>query len=221
MKTIRIGLVLTGVVLLLASAASASNMAFALRLQLGGAAQELRFVALPYQYAPTTAEGLCADLGGTAAVAEVVRWDEATSQLVAHPCGTGTEDFPLAEGMAYGVRSAVGAAIDGLLVGTHDPAFAFSIAATAGSSLSFVSLPYHAAIADRGGTAGVADAEDLCLAIGSGTVFAIVRWDQGAGAYAAHVCGSVFDEGFPLTVGEGYGLANAEGQAISWTPEHY
>ena len=201
MKTIRIGLVLTGVVLLLASAASASNMAFALRLQLGGAAQELRFVALPYQYAPTTAEGLCADLGGTAAVAEVVRWDEATSQLVAHPCGTGTEDFPLAEGMAYGVRSAVGAAIDGLLVGTHDPAFAFSIAATAGSSLSFVSLPYHAAIAARGGTAGVVD--------------------QGAGAYAAHVCGSVFDEGFPLTVGEGYGLANAEGQAISWTPEHY
>ena len=57
MKTTRIGLVVGGVTLLLASAASASNMAFALRLQLGAPGrQELRFVALPYQYVPATAE---------------------------------------------------------------------------------------------------------------------------------------------------------------------
>ena len=33
---------------LYAVSASASNMAFALRLQVGGSGQELRFVALPY-----------------------------------------------------------------------------------------------------------------------------------------------------------------------------
>ena len=212
MRAIRVAVVVTTVALLAAVTASASNMAFALRLQVGGGAQELRFVALPYQYTPDTAEDLCADLGGTtSAVAEVLRWDEPTSRFVAHPCGTGTEDFDLEEGTAYGVRNAVGEAIDALIVGRHD----------AGSSLSWVSAPYHAAIPDRAGTPGVVDAEDLCRAIGEDTVFAVVRWDETESAYTAHVCGSVFDEGFELTVGEGYGLVNAEGQDISWQPEHY
>ena len=220
MRAIRVA-AFVAVVGLCAGSASPSNMAFALRVQVGGSAQELRFVALPYEYAPTTAEELCADLGGTLAVAEVQRWDEPTSRFVVHPCGTGTEDFPLAVGMAYGVRNAVGQAVDGLIVGSHDAAFTLSLTATSGSSLSWVSAPYHAAIVDLAGTPGVVDAEDLCRAIGEGTVFAVVRWDEGSGAYAAHTCGSVFDEGFPLTVGEGYGLVNAEGQAISWQPEHY
>ena len=221
MRAIRVAALVAVVALLTVATTSASNMAFALRIQVGGAGQELRFVALPYEYAPATAEELCADLGGTAVVADVLGWDEPTSRFVVHPCGTGTEDFPLAEGTAYGVRNAVGQAIDEPIVGSHDAGFTLSLAATSGSSLSWVSAPYHAAIPDVAGTPGVVDAEDLCLAIGEGTVFAIVRWDETESAYTAHVCGSVFDEGFELTVGEGYGLVNAEGQDISWQPEHY
>ena len=67
----------------------------------------------------------------------------------------------------------------------------------------------------------LAEDEAMCRAIGEDTVFAVVRWDETESAYTAHVCGSVFDEGFELTVGEGYGLVNAEGQDISWQPEHY
>jgi len=219
MRAIRVA-AFVAVVGLCAASASASNMAFALRLQVGGGGQELRFVALPYEYAPATAEELCDNLGAPT-VAEVLRWDDAASGFVVHPCGTGTANFELEEGYAYGVRTAMDKAIDALLVGTHDPAFTLALPSGSGSNLSWVSVPYHAAIPDRAGVPGVVDAEDLCLAIGEGTVFAIVRWDEGSWAYVTHTCGSVFDEGFPLTVGEGYGLVNAEGQDISWQPEHY
>jgi len=221
MRAIRV-VAFVAVVGLCAATASASNMAFALRLQVGGSGQELRFVSLPYKDGPSTAEGLCADLGGTtSAVAEVLRWNEPASQFVVYQCGSTVDDFQLEKGHAYGVRTAVDEAIDALLVGSHDATFLYTLASGAGSNLSWVSVPYHAAIPDRAGAPGVVDAEDLCLAIGADTVFAIVRWDEGSGAYTAHVCGSVFDEGFELMVGEGYGLVNAEGQDISWQPEHY
>ena len=221
MRAIRV-VAFVAVVGLCAATASASNMAFALRLQVGGSGQELYFVALPYEYAPATAEELCADLGGTtSAVAEVLRWNEPTSQFVVYQCGSTVDDFTLTKGLAYGVRNAVGETIDALLVGSHDVAFLLDLSPGAGSNLRWVSEPYHAAIPDRAGTPGVVDAEDLCWAIGEGTVFAILRWDETESAYTVHVCGSVFDEGFPLTVGEGYGLVNAEGQDITWQPEHY
>ncbi len=207
--------------LLVAAATSASNMAFALRMQLDSNGQGLHFVALPFEYTPANAEELCTDLGGAAVVANVQRWDEPTSKLVAHTCGSGTENFTLAEGAAYGVTTAAGQAVDALVVGLHDEAFSFTIAPTSGSNLSWVSAPYHAAIVDRGGAPGVVDAEDLCLAIGSGTVFAVVRWDNATSTFAAHVCGSVFSAPFPLTIGEGYGLVNAAGQTVDWRPEHY
>jgi len=222
MRAFRMVLVAAGAVVLLASAASASNMAFAFRVSFGGGTPgELRFIALPYEYAPTTAEALCADLGGMDTVAEVLRWDEATSRFVVHACGSTTQDFSLAEGMAYGVRNVAGKAIDALLVGRHDQSFTLNLAPTSGNNMSWVSPPYHMALVDLGGQEGVIDAEDLCLAIGEDTVFAVVRWDEGGGAYGVHVCGSEFDEGFALTVGEGYGLVNAEGQTISWQPAHY
>ena len=183
----RPALVTLAALLLIAAAASASNMAFALRMQLDSSGQGLHFVALPFEYTPATAEELCTDLGGAAVVANVQRWDEPTSKLVAHTCGSGTENFTLTEGAAYGVTTAAGQAVDALVVGIHDEAFSYSIPRTSGSNLSWVSVPYHAAILDRGGTSGVVDAEDLCLAIGDGTVFAVVRWDNTASTFAAHV----------------------------------
>ncbi len=133
------------VVLLAAGWAPASNMAFAFRVNLGVAGQELRFIALPYDVTPDTAEALCEDLGGDEAVAEVLRWDEATSRFVVHTCGSVTQDFSLEEGMAYGVRSAAGNAIDALLVGMHDQSFTLELAPTTGSNMSWISPPYHLA----------------------------------------------------------------------------
>ncbi|MEW6337643.1 MAG: hypothetical protein AB1625_09635, partial [Acidobacteriota bacterium] len=56
------------------SAAFASNMGFALRLQVGGAGQVRMILAVPLVYAPTTAELLCQDIGGSSKVASVARW---------------------------------------------------------------------------------------------------------------------------------------------------
>lgn len=208
------------VILLLAASASASTMAFALRLQLAASGERLHFVALPYQYVPATAEALCTDLGGSATVAEVLRWDEGTSRFVVHPCGTGLENFALAEGLAYGVRTAIGQAVDALIVGIHDPAFTYSLTPGPGSNLTWVSVPYHAALLDLGGVDGEIDAEDLCREVGEG-LFAVVRWDEAASVYEAHVCGSVFGQPFLLDIGQGYGLVNADGQTVEWLPAHY
>ena len=148
------------------------------------------------------------------------RWDEPTSIFVKHTCGLGTNNFTLSRGSAYGVVNASGQTIKGLLVGTHDDTFSYSIAATAGSNLTWVSVPYHQAIPDVAGSAGVVDAEDLCRSVGP-AVTAVVRWDATSSAYVAYACGSVFDTPFPVNLGEGYGVINAPGQTISWQPPHY
>ena len=116
MRKPRVAIVVAAMVLLAAASASASNMAFALRLQLTTSGdQHPHFLALPYEYTPTDAEGLCTDLGGSDIVASVARWDEATSKFVIYQCG-GAGGFALTEGMSYGVRLVTSQTIDTLLV---------------------------------------------------------------------------------------------------------
>jgi len=75
MRMRRFAIVAAPIALLAAAMASASNMAFALRLQLTTSGdQHPHFLALPYQYAPTTAEGLCGDLGGSDVVQNENPW---------------------------------------------------------------------------------------------------------------------------------------------------
>ena len=204
-------------------AAAPSNMGFAWQLSIAPQGQNLSFVSLPFVYSPTTAELLCQDLlvpGGSATVAAVWRWDEPTSTFVKHTCGSGPNNFSLSEGTAYGIVNASGQTIGGLIVGAHDDAFSFSIAATAGSNLTWVSIPYHHAIADVAGTAGVVDAEDVCRSIGP-SVKAVMRWDAGSSLYVTYACGSALDPPFAITMPSGYGLINAPGQTIAWQPPHY
>jgi hypothetical protein len=221
MKTTHLA-ILCLAVLAVAVPGEASNMAFALPVQIGGTGQIRTFLALPLEYAvsPVTAEGMCLDLGGSAKVTSVMQWNEATSQFVVHPCGSGSNNFTLVEGIAYGVLTASGQTTDALIVGANDDAFSYSIAPTSTSNLTWVSIPYHQAIPDIAGTSGVVDAEDLCQSIGP-AVAAVVRWDATISAYVAHACGSAFDTPFPITLGEGYGLVNAPGQTITWQPPHY
>jgi hypothetical protein len=203
-----------------ASTARASNTAFALPVTFGGAVQVLSFLSVPYVYAPTTAEALCSDLGGAAKVASVLVWNEASSTFVTHTCGSGSNNFTLEEGAAYGARTVAGQSVDALIVGVHDDAFTFSLAPTSGSNLSWVSIPYHQSIPDLLGTPGVVDAEDLCQSVGS-SLWAVLRRDAASSRYVAYVCGSVFDTPFPIGLGEGYGLVNRSGQEITWQPPHY
>lgn len=214
----RVGVALAA--LLVASPSLASNMAFAMPLKVGGAGQVRMILAVPLVYAPATAELLCQDIGGSSKVASVARWDDASSQFVTHPCGTGTNTFSLTPGHAYAILTAAGQSTDELVVGVHDDAFAYALPPTPSSNLAFVSIPYHHDIPDVAGAEGVVDAEDLCLSVGPG-LWAVVRWDAAAGAYRSYACGSVFDTPFPIAPPEGVGLVNAAGQTIAWQPPHF
>ena len=216
-------LALVGLWCCLASQAHASNMGFTYHLTVSPrvGATTLTWLALPWQYSPADAEALCADVrNGTTSVDAVVAWDEPSSRFLTYTCGSGSGAFTLHKGIAYGVVGATGQGVDTTIVGTHDDVFGYSIAPTAGSNLTFVSIPYHQHIPDVAGTAGVVDAEDLCRSVGT-ALWAVLRWDDATGTWVAYACGSSFVTPFPIQLGVGYGLVNAAGQTITWHPSHY
>lgn len=189
--------------------------------------QNLHWVSLPWVYQPEDvgtpgvldAEDLCQDLGGSATIAAVVRWNEASATFVEHTCGAASP-FALAVGTAYALRNASGQTIRGALAGAHDNGFSYSIPASGGSQLSWLSIPYHVRIPERQGNP-IVTAEDLCRQIGVSEVFAIVRWDEPSAAFQSYGCGSELQSPFEIQRGEGYGVVNRSGQAISWQPIHY
>jgi hypothetical protein len=191
----------------------------------GGA--NLHWISIPWIYQPLDVgtpgtldvEDLFQDLGGDQTIAAVVRWDEASSTFVEHPCGAGSP-FVLAQGIAYGLRNVPGQTINGALAGAHDNAFSYSVPPTGGSQLSWLSVPYHVRIPEKHGDLRVT-AEDLCRQIGSSTVLAIMRWDEPSGAYQVCGCGSALQAPFEVARGEGYGVINRPGQTINWQPTHY
>lgn len=206
---------------LVASAALASNMGFAWNLSRPVQGNPSRhWVSLPWVYAPATARALCDDLGGSAKVASVWRWDEASSTFISHACASTADGFALTRGVAYGIQNVPGQTIKALVVGVHDDAYTYSIAPTTGSNLSWISIPYHHDLRDQGGVAGQLDAEDLCRAIGP-AVAAIVRWDGAAGVFRSYACGSELDAPFVIELTVGYGLVNSAGQTIVWQPPHF
>jgi len=131
-----------------------------------------------------------------------------------------TDGFTLEKGVAYGAQNASGQTIAALVVGSHDDAYAYAIAPTAGSNLTWISIPYHHDLRDQAGVAGLLDAEDLCRAIGP-AVAAIMRWDAVAGVYRSYACGSELDTPFEIQLVFGYGLVNTAGQTIPWQPPHF
>lgn len=213
-------------VMMLAAPASASNMGFRIkfRLEPSGFAN---WIAVPYFYSPedfgtpsvVDVEDLCRDLGGLTTVASVSRWDEPSSTFVSWTCGDAGTPFNLVKGTAYGVLNAPGELIEASLLGAHDNAFVFSIPATAGSNLSWISIPYHHKIPDLATPSGV-DAEDLCQSIGAAAA-AIIRRDATTGTYIAYACASTLETPFAIVVGTGYGVINSSGQAIAWQPPIY
>jgi len=215
-------------VALLSPLATASTMGFTRQFYFPpGTPPTLHWIALPWSYQPQDvgtagvldAEDLCQDLGGSATVEAILRWDEATSTFEEYLCAT-TGPFPLSVGESYGVRNVSGETILGAVAGTHDDAFSYSIAPTGGSQLSWLSVPYHLRIPEKHGDLNI-DAEDLCRQIGSSEVLTVVRWSDEAGAFEAYGCGSDFEAPFEITRGDGYGVINRSGQTIDWQPIHY
>ncbi len=185
------------------------------------------WISIPWNYHPTDvgtvgvldAEDLCLDLGGFETVGAVIRWNESTSTLSEHLCGT-PSPFALSKGVGYGVRNAPGRDIQGAVVGAHDNSHSYSIAASGTSQLSWLSIPYHIRIPENLGVLLVT-AEDLCRQVGASEILAIVRWNNAASVFEAYGCGSDLAVPFEIERGEAYGLVNRGTQAISWQPTHY
>ncbi|HYC58175.1 MAG TPA: hypothetical protein VEK79_01280 [Thermoanaerobaculia bacterium] len=180
------------------------------------------WISVPYFYSPedfgtpsvVDVEDLCRDLGSPSTVASVMRWDEASSTFVSWTCGDTGTPFTLVKGTAYGVVNAPGEIVEASLLGAHDNVFAFDMPATAGSNLSWISIPYHHKIPDLAPPSGV-DAADVCASIGSAAT-AIIRRDATTGMYIAYACASTLDTPFPIAIGTGYGVINSPGQPIAW-----
>lgn len=85
-------------------------------------------------WAGTADEGLQTRATRGASWHRVLAWDEASSQMVSHTCGSGT-GFALQKGIAYGVESGAGQTVDTVVVGAHDDTFAYSIPPTSGANL--------------------------------------------------------------------------------------
>ena len=203
-----------------------ASMGFKQRLLLSASpSSSVHWLSLPYRYEPVDvgtlgvvdAEDLCQDAGEGGGISAILRWNEATSTIVEHPCGN-PSPFALLEGLAYGIRRLPNWSLSASLAGGHDAAFTHSIPATGGSQLSWVSIPYHIKNATNQSRV---TAEGLCQQIGNSEVLAIVRYDATAGVYGAHGCGSVFEPPFLVTAGEAFGLVNRGSQTISWQPLHY
>lgn len=191
------------------------------------AGSNAHWISLPWNYEPADAgtigvldaEDLCEDLGGDVTVAAVLRWDEATSTVVEHGCGN-PSPFALVTGVAYGIRNTVGQDIAGVVVGAHDNSFQYTIPATAGSQLSWLSIPYHVRAPENLGNLRVT-AANLCLQVGQPELLAVVRWNSDLSVYESYGCGSEFQEPFEIERGQGYGLVNRGTQTIAWQPIHY
>lgn len=184
----------------------------------------LLWLSLPYLYTPQDvgtpgtldAEDLCQDLDGIAAV---LMWDEPSSTFDEHLCGD-PSPFALEQGTGVGIRLEPVRHLFAALSGGHDDAFAYSIPPSGGSQLTWLSVPLHVRIPEKGGDSRVT-AEDLCGQIGETEVLAIVRWNREAVAYETYGCGSDFHEPFQLVRGEAYGVVNRANQTIDWQPVHY
>ena len=208
------------------TAAAQSTTGFKLNLSFKSSlAPTLHWLALPYLYCPTDigdpgildAEDLCQDLGD--GITSVLRWDEVSSAFQEHLCGD-PSPFALDEGIGYGLRLQADWTFSAAITGGHDDGFAYSIAPSGGSQLTWVSVPYHVRAAGKPAGSTVT-AEDICQQIGETDVVAVLRWNGELGAYETYGCGSAFQPPFDIVRGEAYGLVNRPNQTIDWQPVHH
>lgn len=201
-KKVLVGLVV-GLVLV-AGGLYASNMAFKLNYTLFGTDQTVQgftTLGLPYnqQTNLVNAFDLLNDIGGTAVVAQIQRFNPQNNGVVAYSGLSGTP-FPIVPAEGYLVQLRPGVATRSyIIVGSHDPSkvVVFDGAGTNGSlsGFSFYSHPYHAISNDAsallnelGGTAAIAQIQRFNPADNSissynglsGTPFALV---PGSGYY--------------------------------------
>ena len=199
MKTKVVLLVAVMLVLMIGTAAFASNMGFKINIALSAGGYS-NWVALPLYNSYTDASSVWADLTNPS---QISRWDNASGAYQTYTGSARSTNFTLNKG--EGIVIKVSSAENFIVVGSHDPSFAYSLAA--GGYSNWVAVPYHETATDASGIWGELTNPSQ-----------ISRWDNASGAYQTYT-GSARSTNFTLNKGEAIVIKVSANE--SWTPAHY
>lgn len=194
MRTKVLFIAAAALVLLIGSAAIASNMGFKISIPL--TAGYSNYVSIPFYNSYTTDNSMYSDIPNRT---QLSRWNNATG-LWQNYIGGRTSLFNITAGEAYVVK--VSTSGNWVVVGSHNPSLAITL--TAGYS-NYVSVPYH--------TTATTD-NTLYTQIGATQVS---RWNNATGLWQNYIGGRT--SLFNVTAGEGYVVK--VGTTKTWTPAHY
>jgi len=191
------------------SLAIASNMGFKITIGLLTSTLGQNWFSLPYNVSFTNAGQLLTDVntGGTR-VSSVSRWNTATDAFQSWSGRAGT-NFAITQGEAY--MFAVTTAYDWVVVGSHNPAAAVSVAPGGSLNQVWVSVPYHTTATNAGTlfTEINTDTATCCASIS--------RWNTSANGFETWSGRA----GTNFAVTPGIAVMLAVTKAGTWTPAHY
>jgi hypothetical protein len=195
MKTKVLFIAAAVLVLVIGTAAIASNMGFKISIPL--TAGYSNYISVPYYNSYTTDNSMYSDITGCTKVA---RWNNATGAIQNY-LGGRTSLFNITAGEAY--ITTVSASTNWIVVGSHNPSLAVTL--TAGYS-NYLAAPYH--------TTATTDNTLYSQITGCTKV---ARWNNATGAIQNYLGGRT--SLFNITAGEGY-IVTVSG-TTAWTPAHY
>jgi len=223
-------LIILAALLLVAGIASASNTGFKLNYELkvntSGVGTNLNFVSAPYFFfpdgnvgqLPQNDSGWCNDLNTTTSPPDVVlniqRFNANDDSFTTHACNSPFSQFDLEVGKGYALVPATAGPVTVSIVGSHDDNYAHNkvtsqtdiplILNATGTSLNFVSVPYHV-VAN--------DAKMLCDDVNrdnlpAGDVQNIQRFNTASDSFTTNACVGIFSQ-FDVAPGESYAFVPA------------
>ncbi len=193
------------VILLGAGSLFASNMGFKLVYQLHATAGSTgtNWVSLPYYWSGTTAADVCNDITGAT---EIGMYNESTDLFSTWTCGGKGTPFSLTPGEAVIARAPD--LTNWTLVGSHNPALAITLYATAGTTgTNWVSVPYHTS---------ATTAASICTEIPTATE--VGKYNESTDLFSTWTCGG---KGTPFSLTVGEGIIVRAPNLTTWTPAHY
>jgi hypothetical protein len=201
----------------------ASNVGFKLNYQLKATGQPLpeggtsksgfNTIGLPFnpQVGMTNASGLRTDIG-SANVQNIQKFLESSDSYQIYSGAKGDVDFALASGEGYFVK--MGANVDYIIVGSHNPSFQVHLNNTGSegskSGFNLYAYPYHSTAANASG---------LRTEIGTANVQNVQKFLRASDSFQIY-SGAKGDVDFALSPGEAYFIKMGVA-VLTYVPSHY
>lgn len=205
----------TATVAVLAGAlAVGSNMGFKANIPISNLSPVPKgdnWISLPLNNPYAKASDVCTQLGLSAGAGVVTRLNPVTGAPQSFTCGGPVFlAYALVQGEAIKIRN--NNAINGIVVGSHDPTFVYNLVAATPvpKGDNWISVPYH--------TTAI-KAADLCTDMGLANGAVVTRLNAVTGAPQSFTCGGPVFLSFSLTIGEGLKVRPTVNR--NWLPSHF